>query len=221
MNSEQMRSGLLFFIALVLSLSVHEAAHAFSAYLLGDDTARRHGRLSINPLAHLDQLGTIMIALMSFYGMGIGWARPVPVNPLNFQNPRRDCGFVAFAGPLSNILQGVLAFWILKLIPNTPGVHWDILFDLMKVLVMVNVSLAAFNLLPVFPLDGQKVLSALLPGRIARHFDFLCVRMGAWPLLIVILWEWILPFPGPLRLLMGPVSHGLSFLIENSAFWLG
>ena len=221
MNPEQLRSGLLFFLALILSLSIHEAAHALAAVLLGDDTARRHGRLSLNPLAHLDPMGTVMIALMAFSGIGIGWAKPVPVNPLRFHSPRRDCGIVAFAGPLSNVLQAILAYWVLKLIPSAPGVYWDILYDLMKALVLVNVSLAAFNMLPVFPLDGQKVLSAILPAWLARHFDFHSVRLGAWPLLIIILWQWVLPIPGPLSLILGPVLREMIHLIELSAFWLG
>jgi Zn-dependent protease len=222
MNPEQLRTGILYFVAIVAALSVHEAAHGYSAHLLGDDTAKKQGRLTLNPFAHLDQLGTLMLAMMAFYGMGIGWAKPVPVNPLNFRSPRRDCGIVSFAGPFSNLLQGILSYWVLRLIPETSsGAIYDIAYDLMRALVMVNISLAAFNLLPVYPLDGQKVVSALLPARISRHFDFLCLRMGAWPLLIVIVWEWILPFPGPLSLLMGPVRSSFAYLIEHSAFWLG
>lgn len=221
MNSEAMRTGILLFVALIASLSVHEAAHAGAAALLGDPTAKRQGRLSVNPLVHLDQLGTLMIAMMAFYGMGIGWAKPVPVDPGYFRSPRRDMGIVAFAGPLSNVFQAILAYWVLRLVPQTTGAAWDMLFDLSHALVVVNVSLAAFNLLPVYPLDGQKVLSALLPSRLARHFDFQCIRLGAWPLLIIILWEWLLPIPGPLALLMGPVRLFLLKMVEISSFWLG
>lgn len=221
MNSEMLRTGILLFVTLVASLSVHEAAHAAMANLLGDSTAKRQGRLSLNPLVHLDQLGTLMLALMAFYGMGIGWAKPVPVDPAQFRNPHRDMGLVAFAGPLSNVLQAILAFWALNLLPSSPGAHWDLLFDLANAMVIVNVSLAAFNMLPVYPLDGQKVLSALLPRPIARTYDFHSIRFGAWPLLAVIAWEWILPIPGPLSLLMGPVRSFLLQIVQISGFWLG
>lgn len=221
MNPESLRTGVLLFVTLIASLSVHEAAHAAVANALGDPTARNQGRLSLNPMVHLDQLGTIMIALMAFYGMGIGWAKPVPVNPTHFRNPHRDMGLVAFAGPLSNMFQAVLSAWVLHLLPQSPGAHWDLLFDLFHAMVVVNVSLAAFNLLPVYPLDGQKVVSALLPRVLARPFDFHCVRLGAWPLLIVILWEWILPIPGPISLLLGPVRHFLLQIVQFSSLWLG
>ena len=113
MNPDQIRYGVLLFSALILSLSVHEAAHAYTAHLLGDDTAKRHGRLTLNPLAHLDQLGTIMIALIAFAGMGFGWAKPVPIDPLQFKvNSRhRDIGLVALAGPVSNLFQAIVAYW--------------------------------------------------------------------------------------------------------------
>jgi len=221
MNPEQLRTGILYFVAIVVALSIHEAAHGLAAHLLGDDTAKRHGRLTLNPLAHLDPLGTVMLAMMAFQHMGIGWAKPVPVNPLNFRSPRRDYGLVSFAGPLSNFLQAVLAYWTILLIAKTSGTAFDIVFDFMTALATVNIGLAAFNLLPVYPLDGQKVISALLPASISRHFDFLCLRMGAWPLLLMVVWEWVLPIPGPLSLVMGPVFNGLKDLVVLSAFWLG
>lgn len=221
MNPEMLRTGILLFVTLIASLSVHEAAHAGMAHILGDDTARRQGRLTLNPMAHLDQLGTLMIAMMAFYGMGIGWAKPVPVDPRLFRNPHRDMGLVALAGPLSNVIQAILSYWITFLIPQSQGAHWDLLFDLTNAMIIVNVSLAAFNLLPVYPLDGQKVLSALLPRTLARPFDFHSIRFGAWPLLIVIAWEWILPIPGPISLLMGPVRHLLLKIVQISAFWQG
>lgn len=221
MNPEMLRTGILLFITLIGSLSVHEAAHAWTAHILGDETARRQGRLSLNPMVHLDQLGTLMIAMMAFYGMGIGWAKPVPVDPRQFRNPSRDMGLVALAGPLSNVLQAILAYWILLLLPKAPGAHWELLSDLCNAMIIVNASLAAFNMLPVYPLDGQKILSALLPKSLARPFDFHSIRFGAWPLLIVIAWEWILPIPGPLSLIMGPIRRGILKIIEISSYWLG
>ncbi|HSQ42196.1 MAG TPA: site-2 protease family protein [Fibrobacteraceae bacterium] len=220
MNSERLRIGVLLFAALIVSLSVHEAAHAFSAYLLGDDTAKRQGRLTLNPLAHLDQLGTIMIAMMAFYGMGIGWAKPVPVDPLRLRPQRWAMGLVSLAGPFSNWIQACLAYWVMTFVPSTPGAGWDLLYAFCHAMVQVNVSLAAFNLLPFYPLDGQKVLSTLLPMRWSRHFDFYCVRLGAWPLLLVIGWEWMFPFPGPLSWVLGPVANGLASWVEKTAFWM-
>ena len=221
MENEGLRSGIILFIALIASLSVHEAAHAFAAFLLGDPTAKREGRLTINPLAHLDQLGTVMIALMAFSGMGLGWAKPVPVNPLNFRNRKRDMGLVAFAGPFSNLLQAILAYWLLLLIKDPESLGAVVGVDILTRLVQVNIGLAAFNLLPVYPLDGQKVLSSLLPSRASQRFDIFCVSWGAWPLLIVIVWEWALPgIPGPLRLVMGPIYNALVWLLELSGHWL-
>ncbi|MBM4429984.1 MAG: site-2 protease family protein [Chloroflexi bacterium] len=149
-------------VALLICIDVHEFAHAWAAFRLGDNTAQRMGRLSLNPLVHLDPVGTIMILLSSLTGFGIGWGKPVPYNPRNLRvDPRTGGGLVAVAGPVSNlILAGVIAL-PLRLLPAqslSAGLGWDILVALAR----VNLGLAVFNLLPIFPLDGHSVLLGAL-----------------------------------------------------------
>lgn len=157
---------LMFFSYLVLilvMLPVHELAHAFAAYKLGDDTARWNGRLRFSPFAHLDPMGTLMLVLFGF-----GYARPVPVNPRNFRNPRRDMALTALAGPLSNILMAAVSialFRILTLLPLSATVWSTAYLVLIEVFATVNIGLAVFNLLPVPPLDGSRIFAWLLPER--------------------------------------------------------
>jgi Zn-dependent protease len=153
---------LLFFVALIIALTVHEAAHAYASYKLGDNTARSLGRLSLNPLVHLDPLGTVMIIFMSIIGFGIGWAKPVPVNPYRLRvGPRTGMAIVAAAGPASNILLAAIfsAIW-------RQGIMGD-LQPLLLTMVVVNITLAVFNMIPIPPLDGFKVLMGLVPSRVA------------------------------------------------------
>ncbi len=150
------------FIVLVM-LPVHELAHALAADLCGDQTARWHGRLTLNPFAHLSLYGTLMIVLFGF-----GYAKPVPINPRNFRHPRRDTIFVSLMGPASNLLMAILSAGIYKLCTlfvTDVTVLGILSFVLLGVLMSVNVSLAVFNLLPIPPLDGSRLWSSLLPGR--------------------------------------------------------
>lgn len=225
MNPETLQNGLLLFVMLVGSLSIHEASHALAAKLLGDDTAEREGRLSLNPLVHLDQLGTVMLIVMALSNFGIGWAKPVPVNPLRFKRRFRDMGLVALAGPASNLVLAFLFFWLFvlenRIVPLESMLpFFTLLDDLLLIGVKVNIGLAVFNMLPLYPLDGQKVLSGILPVKLARVFDFQMIRMGAWPLLVVIVWEWVMPVPGPLGWLLGPVSGTIWQFLQFSASWM-
>jgi len=162
----------------LFSLTVHEYSHGRIAFLLGDNTAKNQGRLSFNPLKHLDPIGTLF-----FYFMGFGWAKPVPVDPRNFEHPRRDMMYVAIAGPLSNVTLAVIcSFFIRFIVPDING----ILFTLLCFGVYINVALAIFNLLPVFPLDGSSVIKGLVPGDIAARLSGLD-RFGAILLMGVIL----------------------------------
>jgi Zn-dependent protease len=175
------------FGVLLLSLTIHEAAHAWTADRLGDPTARRLGRVSLNPIVHMDLFGTVILPLLAAVSRLplIGWAKPVPVDPRNLRNPRRDFMLVAAAGPISNLLQAAVAAIILRIAlaagggtiasGTTAGTVVEVLF----LAVQINLLLAFFNLIPVPPLDGGNVLLGLLPPRMAygyaqlRQYGFL------------------------------------------------
>ena len=152
MNKSQL---LILMIPVVLfSLTAHEYSHGRIAFLLGDNTAQRLGRLSFNPLKHLDPIGTLF-----FYFMGFGWAKPVPVDPGNFDRPRRDMMYVAIAGPLCNLVLAVACSFFIRIIE--PYDSW-VLFTLLSFGVYINVALAIFNLLPIHPLDGGQIFGGYI-----------------------------------------------------------
>ena len=188
------------FGVLLLSLTIHEAAHAWSADKLGDPTARMLGRVSLNPLVHIDWIGTVLlpiIAAISRFPL-IGWAKPVPVNIRNLRHPRRDFMIVAAAGPISNFLQAFVAAAVLRTVwdgtigESGPGV----LVTFLYIAIQVNLLLAFFNLIPIPPLDGGNVLLGLLPPNMAavldqvRQFGFLILYAL---MLTGIASAWILP----------------------------
>lgn len=140
---------------------VHEFAHGYAAYKLGDDTAKYQGRLTLNPLAHLDPIGTIMIFLFGF-----GYAKPVQINPAKFKNPRRDMALTALAGPVSNMLMAFAAVFIAHFAGSFK--HSDVIFSIglfFYYAAMVNVMLAVFNLIPIPPLDGSRIFSVFLSDK--------------------------------------------------------
>lgn len=163
---------LLAFSVLLVSLSVHEAAHAWSADWLGDPTARRLGRVSINPVVHVDLVGTVLFPLVAmFSGLPlIGWAKPVPVNPANLHGDwRRKYMVIAAAGPASNLVLAAAAAAGVRLIGF--GESGTIVFRFLFLMVLLNVLLAVFNMVPVPPLDGGNVLTGLLRGPVAAAYD--------------------------------------------------
>lgn len=144
-------------------LPFHEFAHAFAAHLLGDDTAKWNGRLTLNPLKHLDPLGALMLVFV-----GVGYAKPVPVNPFNFRNRKRDMALTALAGPASNLLMALVAvalFRVCSLIITDMQVLTYFWLVLIVVIARVNIGLAVFNLLPIPPLDGSRIFGLFLPER--------------------------------------------------------
>lgn len=149
-------------LSLLVAITVHECAHAWSAAQLGDPTARLQGRVTLNPLAHLDPLGTVMMVITTLTGVGIGWGKPVPVSPWRLKfGSRRGNALVALAGPISNLLTAALVSLVLRLVlALTPLSRTAALF--FQALMMTNVVIAFFNLLPLPPLDGSSVLVGLL-----------------------------------------------------------
>lgn len=149
---------LLFWLAaLLVAVTVHEFMHAWTANYLGDPTARMQGRISLNPLVHLDFLGTIMLLLFKF-----GWGKPVQVNPNNFKNPKLGWAIVSAAGPLSNFVTAAFLSIPLKFLP----LSGTIMGELLSITILLNIILMVFNLIPIPPLDGSKVLYAFLPSSI-------------------------------------------------------
>lgn len=157
----------------MLSLSFHEAAHAWTADRLGDPTARRLGRLTLNPLKHIDLIGTVVFPLLALYsGVPlIGWAKPVPVSWANLRHPRRDFALVAIAGPISNLILAVGGAAILMFVPESTSGSDPLWVNLLVGLVELNVLLAVFNMIPVPPLDGGNVLAGFVPETFARGID--------------------------------------------------
>lgn len=149
-------------VVIFLTLPIHEFAHGYTAVKLGDDTPRWQGRLTLNPFAHIDYMGSLFILLFGF-----GWAKPVGVNARNFKSPKRDMAITAFAGPLSNIIMAFLFMLIVYLLDalNMTGGAWFYLAMFCLFVVQINVSLAVFNLIPIPPLDGSRILTAFLPDR--------------------------------------------------------
>ncbi len=161
------------FVAFFLALTVHEFSHAMAAYYLGDPTAQQAGRLTLNPIAHIDLFGTILLPLfliLSSTGIVFGWAKPVPVNYYNLRNAKWGPAIVSVAGPAANLIFGIVGIILLNLVNNftSLGVN-NLLWIFLYVLIIVNFILMVFNLLPIPPLDGSKILFAVLPD---KYHDF-------------------------------------------------
>lgn len=165
-TADGLRDLLLRLPGLLWALSFHEFCHGWAAYKLGDKTAAHQGRLSLNPLSHLDPIGTLMLLFFRF-----GWAKPVPINSRYFKNPRRDIAIVSIAGALGNFLTAFVCGRLIILLPQffANGILGMIMFQT----VMINIGLGVFNLVPIPPLDGSKLLAVMLPPAQMRIFFFL------------------------------------------------
>ncbi len=205
--------GSLLLIAVILiSLTVHEYSHGRVAYMLGDDTAKNQGRLTLNPLKHLDPIGTLF-----FYFMHFGWAKPVPVDPRNLKDPHRDMLFIAAAGPASNLVLALLAGFFLRfmgpLAQMEPMTFY--IFGFLSIAVYCNVALAIFNMLPVFPLDGASVLKGLMPREVALKLSQLDKYFGII-LLAVFLTDYFAK-TGILSSIIGvPIGYMLKFFTQDA-----
>lgn len=157
-------------LATFIALCIHEYAHAFAAYKLGDDTAKLNGRLTLNPMKHIDPVGAVFMVFFRF-----GWAKPVPINPVNFKKPKRDFAITALAGPLSNILLAFISTLVFllfrKLLPGAPSATFAhaVIYNtclFFSIFSALNVGLGVFNLIPIPPFDGSRILNAILPEKI-------------------------------------------------------
>lgn len=179
---------LILIVAFLLSLSVHEMAHAFVADRLGDPTARLEGRVTLNPIAHLDPIGTLLplVLLLTGSPLVFGWGKPVPFDPYNLRSPRRDAALISVAGPAANIILAIILAVLIRASHLFLGVSaYNIEIFLTPILVM-NINWALFNLLPVHPLDGGKVLVGLLPSDLAEKVDETLHQFGTILLIFLI-----------------------------------
>jgi Zn-dependent protease len=207
--------GITYYVVLLFSLSFHEAAHAWMARRLGDHTAEREGRVSLNPLVHIDPIGTVLMPLIQFFASGIpllAWAKPTPYVPTNFRREtpmRRGHVLVAGAGPLSNLLLG-LAFAAVFFVVSRVGLMEDTTFKLLMAGVQMNAVLAVFNLLPLPPLDGSKVVAFGLPPDLAAPYERVAEPYGQWILLGLLV-------SGALGFVISPVVGGVGALLRAIA----
>jgi len=191
---------LLFAVGIVVAISVHEFFHAFVADKLGDPTPRIQGRVTLDPRAHLDPIGTLALLLVGF-----GWGRPVQFDPYNLKNPVRDTALIALAGPASNIVIALILAVLVRLI----NADWLILS--LSFIIQINITLAIFNLVPVYPLDGSKIILPLLPAQAAYEYENFMQRYGLFVLLIL-----ILPIAGgvsPISQLISPIISAITTLL--------
>lgn len=204
----------------LLSLSVHEAAHALSAYYLGDTTARDLGRVTLNPVPHIDFLGTIVMPVLSAFTGGaalIGWAKPVPVDWRNLRNIRRDDTLIALAGPASNIVLSVFFFAGLVVATSgavdvSTGTPGELFYRFMRYGLVINIALAVFNMIPIPPLDGSHVVANTLPDDMADKYR----SMGLYGMIILLL---LLNFT-PLRTVLSSVILGIYyFYMDVARLW--
>ena len=193
---------LLSFSLLIIAMTIHEFSHGWTAYKLGDSTAKYSGRLTLNPLAHIDPFGTIILPLFLFLstGFAIGWAKPVPINYWALRNPKRDIIWVGLSGPLSNIIFAFLLGVLWRIIPlaQFPAL-------LLQKLIYINLLLGVFNLIPIPPLDGSRIAMGLLPTDMAAAYS----RIEPYGFIIVAALTWI----GLFDVVIWPIVKFISLIL--------
>ena len=210
----------LYLVALICAIAFHEFSHAYVADYLGDPTPRLQGRLTLNPLAHLDPIGTIMLILVRF-----GWGKPVQFDPYNLRNPRRDSAIISLAGPLSNFLFATVCSLIIRLLLVTrlallsnsiTGLIVYFVMALLQSLILLNVMLGVFNLVPIHPLDGFKIVEGILPAEYARQWH----ELEPYGLIFLLFLAFpILGSVAPLSRVITPVINGiLNILLPGTQF---
>ena len=205
---------LIWILAFVVVITVHEAAHAWMADRLGDPTARLSGRLSLNPIVHYDPIGTSLLlvtVILRAIGMPVipfGWAKPVGFDPYNLKDPQRDTALISLSGPAANLLLAIILALAVRFIP-TPFSPVNFLLNLLYPFSVLNVSLAIFNLIPVHPLDGGKILVGLMPKKEAHKVDLFLNRYG-----LILLLFLIFPTIGGMSLLSLIVSPLLDLILR-------
>ena len=213
LTPERIAWGVTTYIVLLFSLSVHESAHAWTALRMGDDTAHGQGRISLNPLVHMDPIGTVLIPLIQIFGAGIpllGWAKPVPVRPASFSNMRQGQIVVSGAGPASNLVLALI-FTVALFIAVRLGLPEQPVLLILIVGVQMNVVLALFNMIPLPPLDGSHVASWALPRELGDQYDRLVQPHGHWILLILFM-------TGALSWILSPVLSLILKFLYSLAF---
>ena len=206
---------LISLIISLVALPIHEYAHGYAAYRMGDNTAYRQGRLTLNPLVHIDPLGTLALVLFGF-----GWAKPVQINPLNFENPKKGMMLSALAGPLSNVGLAFISmiFYKLSYIPVYMGMSGAFIMTIQTFLlymISINITLAVFNFIPIPPFDGSRIATYVLPQRI--YFKIMQYENIIFIGLLVILWLGFLD--GPISFVSTSVTGILDF-ITRPIDWL-
>lgn len=198
---------------ILIGITIHEYSHGLVAYWRGDNTAKNAGRLSLNPLTHLDLLGTIMLAFGPF-----GWAKPVPVNYYNLNKPKRDMILVSLAGPVSNILLAFIIGFIMRFnmsALSSSGLPY--IFDILKIAFVINIGLSFFNLLPIPPLDGSNILMGFLPNnKIPGYLNAMRYVPMIFVMCIVI--EWMIPSISIISWILNPLFKPYFYFFEQIIF---